>query len=666
MASEASPNRTSSQPPANRILNFGRQNVRMSIENASPFKPKRVIRRSPGAVRNDQPVEDQATSPGRDSKPELPAMESGTIEEEAEEVEVEAGAENEESHRERTEEQQQLDNQLADDEPVIFNNDDDYYDTERQSNEPDLTEAFEQTHLLLQTTPTANPSAKKGRGRPRKSHVNGDGSVQHTPQTAQMIPSSRKRDRTELENDEGEGTLQSIEQGDQDVSQISTASDQSAKRARGRPRKSDITVHDQTVQTIDEGEVTHQSIEQGDNDVSQVSATSEQPAKRKPGRPRKSDITVLHDQTEQTIDPALLAHGDSYLAPVNEEDEVEIAPASPVTKKKPGRKPKAQKAAQQSRAPRERDPNQAMRRTTSASPDRALTRSPSKRAGSVSNVNLRASTPHEDAHQHMSRSGRPILKPLKHWAGESYVWKNGEIEGIIRADEIKTPKGKKKKKAKGRRRAPRAGGRGGSNDLDSIAEESDTESTVPDDWEEQVGVIAGTVAAWDPESQQGNPEAPIREGTLLSMESFAHLPLTLTDIAFAASSIITRDVAGSAFQYAKIMTLPFFGSGIVELPPEGFKRAKNSRKMQMVFFVHEGKVLVTVGPPSTEQNGRGASGSETETNEFAISKGGVWVVPRGMPFFLSVFFPPPFAAQHTLPPSQTPVRAQSIALYCLV
>lgn len=75
------------------------------------------------------------------------------------------------------------------------------------------------------------------------------------------------------------------------------------------------------------------------------------------------------------------------------------------------------------------------------------------------------------------------------------------------------------------------------------------------------------------------------------------------------------------------MTLPFFGSGIVELPPEGFKRAKNSRKMQMVFFVHQGKVLVTVGPPALENGG---AGNDAETNEFAISKGGVWVVPRGM------------------------------------
>jgi centromere protein C len=65
------------------------------------------------------------------------------------------------------------------------------------------------------------------------------------------------------------------------------------------------------------------------------------------------------------------------------------------------------------------------------------------------------------------------------------------------------------------------------------------------------------------------------------------------------------------------MTIPFFGAGVVEVPPEGYKRAKNSRKMQMVFFVHEGKVTVEVG----------ATGMEV--NQFGISKGGVWIVPRG-------------------------------------
>ena len=102
---------------------------------------------------------------------------------------------------------------------------------------------------------------------------------------------------------------------------------------------------------------------------------------------------------------------------------------------------------------------------------------------------------------------------------------------------------------------------------------------------------------------------------------------TNTDLGFASSSIVTRDVAGSEFKYAKIMTLPFFGSGVVELPPNGFKRMKNSRKMQMCFFVHEGKVMVEVGP---------ANAPEAAT-QFAISKGGVWVVPRGKPLPASLF-----------------------------
>lgn len=117
---------------------------------------------------------------------------------------------------------------------------------------------------------------------------------------------------------------------------------------------------------------------------------------------------------------------------------------------------------------------------------------------------------------------------------------------------------------------------------------------------------------------------------------------------------MTRDVAGSAFQYAKIMTLPFFGSGIVELPPEGFKRAKNSRKMQMVFFVHQGKVLVTVGPPALENGG---GGNDAETNEFAISKGGVWVVPRGMLLIISF----PSALHHSNPPAHTGSHIATLA-----
>ena len=59
--------------------------------------------------------------------------------------------------------------------------------------------------------------------------------------------------------------------------------------------------------------------------------------------------------------------------------------------------------------------------------------------------------------------------------------------------------------------------------------------------------------------------------------------------------------------------MPFFGAGVVDIPPKGFKREKNSRRMHMVFYVGEGKVIILIG-------------SETE---IAISQGGIFQVPRG-------------------------------------
>ena len=59
--------------------------------------------------------------------------------------------------------------------------------------------------------------------------------------------------------------------------------------------------------------------------------------------------------------------------------------------------------------------------------------------------------------------------------------------------------------------------------------------------------------------------------------------------------------------------MPFFGSGIVDLPPSGEKRIKNARRMQMVFFVFSGRVRVTVNDLN-----------------FGVGKGGMWVVPRGI------------------------------------
>ena len=75
-----------------------------------------------------------------------------------------------------------------------------------------------------------------------------------------------------------------------------------------------------------------------------------------------------------------------------------------------------------------------------------------------------------------------------------------------------------------------------------------------------------------------------------------------------------RDISGAEFRFAKTLSLPFFGSGIVDLPPGGTKRVKNSRKMQLVFFVFRGRVMVEMGTP---------------TEAFSIGRGGMWQVPRG-------------------------------------
>jgi len=84
------------------------------------------------------------------------------------------------------------------------------------------------------------------------------------------------------------------------------------------------------------------------------------------------------------------------------------------------------------------------------------------------------------------------------------------------------------------------------------------------------------------------------------------------ELAISEPAIQLKDIKDATFKFAKTLTLPFFGSGIVDLPPGSEKRSKNSRKMQMVFFVHKGAVDVIIA-----------------TNTFRISEGGQFFVPRG-------------------------------------
>ena len=87
---------------------------------------------------------------------------------------------------------------------------------------------------------------------------------------------------------------------------------------------------------------------------------------------------------------------------------------------------------------------------------------------------------------------------------------------------------------------------------------------------------------------------------------------SVAELAYAADAIELRDIPGADFKLAKTLTKNFFGCGLVKLPPRTVKRQKNSRKMQMAFFVHRGRVVVTI-----------------HNEQFSIGKGGQFLVPRG-------------------------------------
>jgi centromere protein C len=222
---------------------------------------------------------------------------------------------------------------------------------------------------------------------------------------------------------------------------------------------------------------------------------------------------------------------------------------------------------------------------------------------------LRRETPADDSITH-TRSGRVSVKPLAYWRNERCVYGGSpggaqladgarfplnSIKEIVRTEEvdhgIKKRRGIKKGKGKGRKHLE-------DSDSDSDLDEPSIDPHA-EEWEIERGIFRGPTSVWDPVQQ-----AP------LEVEEEV-------DLAYAPAAIETREVKGSDFKYAKLLSTPFFGTGIVDLPPGAEKRPKNSRKMLMSFFVFTGRVTVEVGPYGKEQS------------RFSVGKGGFWTVPRG-------------------------------------
>ncbi|KAL4796187.1 kinetochore CENP-C fungal-like protein [Aspergillus venezuelensis] len=296
--------------------------------------------------------------------------------------------------------------------------------------------------------------------------------------------------------------------------------------------------------------------------------------------------------------PAESAKSTKAPAPQNKPNERETTQK----RKRAGRPPKSQiqaaDDADEQRLPKKAKTSEPKRRITGSSGDPELDKVVDNyvnRTGPLKGRSLyilKKEAPTDPSTTH-TRSGRVSVRPLAYWKNERCVYGDEEaVEGqryplskikeIIRTEELEPEKKQKRRSKKSKSKK--------SKDSDSDSEEDQYR----DPYEEKGGVLHGYIRKWDNET-----------GTALDEEE-------VLDIAYAPSGIETRDVKGASFRFAKLLSSPFIGSGIVELPPGGVKKPKNAKKMHMIFYVVNGRVLVDI------------SGVQ-----FSAGKGCVFQVPRG-------------------------------------
>lgn len=204
-----------------------------------------------------------------------------------------------------------------------------------------------------------------------------------------------------------------------------------------------------------------------------------------------------------------------------------------------------------------------------------------------------------------TRSGRTSFQPLKFWRNEraemddDAILEDGKnkivlphIKEIVRYEDPE-PELKSTKRRKGRPGTKKAG-------RPRVFEEEEDEEDL-EEWERAGDVITGEVVVWQPEHEL-NPPGPDEQIEVAADEQ----------IAISANAVQTREIRNASFKFAKVLSTPFFGAGVVDLPPHSEKKPKNARKMQMAFFVFSGRVQVTVAD-----------------TVFTIGRGGMWFVPRG-------------------------------------
>ena len=211
------------------------------------------------------------------------------------------------------------------------------------------------------------------------------------------------------------------------------------------------------------------------------------------------------------------------------------------------------------------------------------------------------------------RSARHRIQPLAFWKGEKVQYaldttatdramRMPEMVEIVRVkeEEVAAPsKARKRKAGVADIRAPTKRAR--------AADDAYSDPGEPELWEvngyngEEAGVRKGVVRAF-----------PIQTGE--DDDDFYEMEVQL---AYAKGRIQTVDTAGGEFKFIKTFSHNSFGTGLIEIPPGGGKRTKNSDKMMLVFYVIRGRVTVTIAE-----------------NRFRVGKDGQFMVPRGRQILL--------------------------------
>lgn len=365
-----------------------------------------------------------------------------------------------------------------------------------------------------------------------------------------------------------------------------------AKR-RGRPKKQAVT----EIQEVEE-ELPEESI------VEIV-----EPVKKKPGRPKKVTPERIPSPILDSPEAQPKKRGRPKRQSLPEEPEEDPRPqkrtrlslGAPIPEPpKPRGRPKATSAlapkdanAKVAKVPQAKGPKAGLA-TIAESDSPVIIRGPPlpKKTGLAIS---RRENP-LDGGFNKTRSGRNSFKPVAYWKNESIEYEKNvhddpgahikfvtrTVKDILRVADEDPPK-----RPRAKSQAPRSKKRAASPESE---DEADLEP-----WELEPGHRFGLVRKWDPVDPLGNEAEEVEE-----------------EVGISAPAIITREIPNATFKFAKTLTLPFFGSGMVDLPPGGIKKQKNSRKMQMVFFVHRGRVSVTVNDTA-----------------FRIGQGGMWMVPRG-------------------------------------